>query len=524
MERRKFLKDVILTTTGVLLVPAFLKGNTVQTINTMNTTIDAKSNGKKFVHFWSKCVGAGRANEGLRATWLEHLKLSKELCGFQYCRFHGLLHDDMFVYKEVNDKVIYNWQYLDDLFDRMLEIGVKPFVELAFMPKDLATDETSLQFWWKGHITPPKDPQKWFDLVTELVKHCISRYGTEEVRSWYFEVWNEPNIKPFWNATQEQYFELYKISAKAIKAVDAKLKVGGPATSAFHLDNASGIWKGSWVEEFLAYCKKENLPLDFLSTHPYPAAKRIGNATQQDMLWLKNTMATSAYPNAEIHLSEWSSSSNKRDRNHDYLPAAAFVIKMNLESIGLADSLSYWVFSDLFEESGAGDTIFHGGFGLINYQGIVKPAFHGYRMLNQLGDEILHQEDGMIVTRNSSTKKLSTLVYHYPPEITGTLPGTSKANAEKTLNTGIPKKFTLQLNNLHPASAITLETLDGNNGNAIVAWEKMGSPEPPTREQTKELKNLAMATKNEKAKADSRGNFKWEKTLDPWTCILIKQD
>ncbi|MEA5429292.1 GH39 family glycosyl hydrolase [Arcicella lustrica] len=549
MERRLFIKNSLLTATGTLLVPPILKaGNFVPNLSVQ---VDIKTKGKKYTKFWSKCVGAGRANEGLRAGWLEQLALAKKHCGFDFCRFHGLFHEDMCVYKEVNGKAFYNWQYIDDLFDRMLEIGVKPFVELGFMPKDMASTEAK-QFWWKGYVSPPKDQAKWAALVSEFTKHCISRYGLSEVKTWYFEVWNEPDLKGFWDGTKSQYFELYKTSVNAIKAIDNDLKVGGPSTSNFVPDErfdgevedktkhktltVNDIntleWRGVWIKDFLNYCQKENLPIDFISTHPYPTdwaldpmtgkgggRVRQVNATKEDLEWLQRTIKASAYPNAELHCTEWSSSPSSRDTTHDSLQAGAYIVKANLDGIGLTDSLSYWTFTDIFEEKGAGETIWHGGFGMINYQGIVKPTFHAYRMLNQLGDEILHKEEGLIVTRHSKSGKITSLIYHYPAERKDVVDG----DVEKVLNTGTPRYLSLTINGLKPSSVFILETLDRNHGFAFKKWEEMGKPEPPTREQTTILKNAAFATKKEKIKVNTKSLLILKRTLQPWDCLLLHE-
>ncbi|MBC7886977.1 MAG: hypothetical protein H7Z13_03755 [Ferruginibacter sp.] len=532
------------------MVPSILNAENWFAANDLRASISARAKGEIFAHFWSKCVGAGRANEGLRASWLEQLKLAKQHCGFEYCRFHGLFHDDMFVYREVNGAPAFNWQYIDDLFDRMLEIGVKPFVELAFMPKAMASTEKT-QFWWKGNVAPPNDYAKWGALVTAFTNHCISRYGLAEVKTWYFEVWNEPDLGAFWDGTKTQYFELYKASANAIKAIDAGLRVGGPATSNFVPDDRFDgeredktkhktltvkdintlEWKGVWIQDFINYCTKENLPVDFISTHPYPTdwaldpetkkgagrVRRVGS-TAEDLAWMRKTIAESPYPKAELHCTEWSSSPSPRDTTHDSLQAATYVIKANVESIGLTDSLSYWTFTDVFEEGGAGNTIFHGGFGLINYQGIAKPTFHAYRMLNALGDELLYKEDGMIVTRHSRSQKITALLFHYPSERKSVVDG----NVEEVLNTGTPRKFILKINDAKPFSNFNIETLNRNNGFAYPKWKAMGSPEPPTREQTKQLKAAAFATKKEKAKADAKGALQWERILQPWHCVLIQ--
>jgi len=513
---------------------------------------DAKAPGKPLDHYWSKCVGAGRANEGLRASWLEQLSLAQKECGFRYCRFHGLFHDDMFVMRVVDGKTVYNWQYIDDLFDRMLAMQVRPFVELGFFPKDISAPATC--FWWGGHGTPPADFTAWKDLVTAFVNHCIARYGREEVHKWYFEVWNEPNLNGFWNGTKEQYFEMYKITASAIKAIDPALQVGGPATSSYHPDE--GVYeklskqneikpedfeniqcKGPWIEDFLKYCESENLPVDFVSSHPYPTTypfdeqknyfemSRPVGCTHKDLTWLNDVVSKSRYKNAGIELTEWSSSPSSRDHTHDYLQAATYITKINLDCIGMANSLSYWTFTDVFEEAGAGNSMFHGGFGMINYQGIVKPAFHAYRFLNMLGDEEISRADGKIVTRNSKNGFITALAYNYPAEVKTAIP-IAKGNRdipEKTLRTGTPQQINISLTHLKPGSVFQVEILDENNGNVLKKWFEMGMPDPASREQTRQLKSYAMATRKYKLTADKNGNLQWNETLLPWAVAVLKQ-
>ena len=199
-----------------------------------------------------ECVGAGRANEGLRVDWQQQLALVKKECDFKYIRMHGLLTDDMGVYKEDNKgNPEYNFQYIDVLYDYLVSIGMKPFVELSFMPAALASG-TKTVFWWKGNITPPKDYKKWEDLIHNLVLHFTERYGADEVKTWYFEVWNEPNLNFFWSGDQEEYFKLYRYTVQAIKSVNKEYRVGGPATAG-----------AAWVPEMINFCS-ENKILSFI--------------------------------------------------------------------------------------------------------------------------------------------------------------------------------------------------------------------------------------------------------------------
>lgn len=516
--------------------------------------IDVNSSGEKFEHFWSKCVGAGRANEGLRAGWLEQLQKVQENCGFEYCRFHGLFHEDMFVVLEEKGKIVYNWQYIDDLFDRMLNLNVRPFVELAFFPNQFAAEDSKTVFWWKAKVTPGENyAGQWHDLIKAFTQHVVDRYGIDEVLNWYFEVWNEPNLYPFfWDGTKSQYFELYKQSALAVKSVDERLKIGGPATSnfvpderfdgeienrkasekAFSTDDINKLeWHGVWIESFLEFCEKEKLPVDFITTHPYPTdyalnpetgkgkgLTRFVESAKLDMEWLKDIVDKSAYSNAEIHLTEWNTSPSSRDAMHDLLPAAAYIVKTNLNCIGLTNSLSFWTFTDIFEEKGGAASIFHGGFGMINFQGIVKPSYHAYRMLHQLGDTKLYKDDYLFVSRNSDNGKVSALAYNYPKEYEGAVP--SGANKREK---GTSKPLSFSMENLKPGTQFKIETLDKDHGNIYNYWESMGKPEPPTREQVKVMKAYAETLKTEIMTVGNDGKLNIEKTLTPWSVVLIKQ-
>jgi len=521
----------------------------------IHLTANAKGSSKPLIHFWSKVVGAGRANEGLRSTWQEELEMGRKYDGFQYVRFHGIFQDDMFVYREdEHGNPIYNFQYVDDLYDRMLAKGVRPFVELSFSPEPLSPVHNTT-FWWRADGSPPSDYSKWGNLVQAFVKHCIDRYGIDEVRQWYFEVWNEPNLYQsfFRGGSQEKYFELYKITAQTIKTIDSQLRIGGPATSNFNMDGdaikkaqATGKpfdplsipWRPVWIEDFLRYCHDNNLPVDFVSTHPYPqdfaidepgrpkgkGFRRSIDSTRDDLHTMRKMIDASPYPKAEIHLTEWNSSPSPVDHSHDSLAAATFVAKTNLESIGLVDSLSYWTFTDVFEENRKTDSIFHGGFGLINYQEIPKPAFHAYRFMNELGDELLAQTPGGVVSRDSKTGYITAVFYNYPPEIKVSLPvSDTLAAADQIDNSGSARDLAFNVDHLPANASFLIETLDKEHGDAVAAWEAMGEPEPPNREQTAALEKLASDTKKQIVRADEEGRLHVNLKLAAWSVVLVKQ-
>ncbi|MCG1037426.1 GH39 family glycosyl hydrolase [Polaribacter sargassicola] len=527
----------------------------VLSLNAQNDIkIDVKKKGEVFEHYWSKMVGAGRANEALRAGWLEQMQQVQENLGFEYVRFHGLFHDDMFPIVEEKGELVYNWQYIDDVFDRLLDLNVKPFVELAFLPSSMAAENSKTVFWWKAKVTPKEDTfEQWHNLIKAFTQHCVDRYGIEEVLTWYFEVWNEPNLYPFfWHGTKSQYFEMYKQSALAVKSVDERLKIGGPSTSNFVPDarfdeeiinnevseaifTVKDInklkWHGVWIEDFLKYCKKENLPVDFVTTHPYPTdyafnpetgkgrgLTRYVKSLKEDLEWLNKTIAESDYPDVEIHLTEWNTSPSSRDAMHDRLPAAAYIVKSNLECIGLTNSLAFWTFTDIFEEKGGASSIFHGGFGMINYQGLVKPSYHAYRMLHQLGDQKLYKDDYLFVSKKSSNGNVVALAYNYPVEYEDAVPSGSNKREK-----GTNKELNFTLKGLDAGTMFKIEILDKDHGNIHNYWEAMGKPEPPTREEIKEMKEYANTMKTTYVKADKKGVLTINHQITPWSLVLIEQ-
>ncbi len=379
---------------------------------------------------FNECVGAGRANEGLRADWQQQLTYVKNECGFRYIRMHGLLTDDMGVYKEDrNGNPQYNYMYVDVLFDFLQSIDIKPFVELGFMPSALASGNKTI-FWWRGNVTPPKDYDKWGALIKNLVQHFTERYGAGEVKTWYFEVWNEPNLSPgFWSGTQDEYFKLYEYSVKAIKSVNPDYRVGGPATAG-----------AAWEPEMIDFCVQKNLPVDFISTHSYGVKQgyldEYGNSgtvldknpmsVSGDVLQSRKEIANSPKPDLELHYTEWSSSYTPADPIHDSYHEAAYVLQ-KLKQVGnAANSMSYWVFTDIFEESAPRFTPFHGGFGMLNTQGINKPVFYAYQFLNRLGNIELENNDFASWVCKDTDGNIQALAWDF----TNTHPGDSVNNQE----------------------------------------------------------------------------------------------
>jgi xylan 1,4-beta-xylosidase len=303
------LKNCLLTLFSIAFVASFSQGKkkSQSEPSVRNISVDFELQKGTLDTMFKECIGAGRANEGLRADWQQQLAYVKNECGFKYIRMHGLLIDDMAVYSEDNKgNPKYNYMYVDALFDFLHSIGIKPFVELGFMPSALASGNKTI-FWWRGNVTPPKDYDKWQALIRNLVQHFTDRYGAEEVKTWYFEVWNEPNLDGFWAGSQDEYFKLYKYSVNAVKSVNPNYRVGGPGTAG-----------AAWESEMIDFCVKNNLPIDFVSTHSYGVGQgfldEFGNSgtvlskdimsVSGDVLQSRKEISASTKPNLELHYTE----------------------------------------------------------------------------------------------------------------------------------------------------------------------------------------------------------------------------
>lgn len=303
-----------------------------------------------------------------------------------------------------------------------------------------------------------------------------------------------------------------------MKAVAPKCKVGGPATSGL-----SGDTQGAWLDEFLGYCKQEQLAVDFVTAHPYPADSagkpRELDATVRDLSALRGTVSRN-FPQAEIFVSRWSTSPVASDAVRDDLPAAAFIVKENVDSIGLVTGMFYGSFIDGPEE--LKDT-FHGGQGLMNANGIAKPSFHAYRMLNALGEELLYNKDGIVVTRHKDSKRITALLYNIPSSVTTGISGRDRAGVTSLMSQGETKLYSFKIQNIHPDARFNMDILTKEDGNAIFQWAKAGSPEPLNKDQVEIMKKVGMGVNEEQVLSSATGVLYIEKNLAPWDVVLVDE-
>ncbi len=483
--------------------------------------IDVNNDGIEHDFYWKKLTAFGRAAEGLRNNWQKQLRELQSEVGFEYIRFHGIFSDEMMVCNIGEDgEIIYNWFYVDELFDFFKEVNIKPFVELGFMPSEIKKSDETI-FWWKANISGPKDISLWTDLVKEFIKHCTNRYGLKEVETWYFEVWNEPDLEQvFWIGGKEEYFEFYKESALAIKSISKKLKVGGPSL-AYQIN-----YEGNWFDDFLLYCKNNNIPLDFISLHIYPEIfamteevgdiinkHKEGNDSSELMLAMEGMKRTySGKDNTyevinaahdkinsvlsfkpELHITEWNASAYNRNLIHDTCFTSSFIIRNTLKSIGQVDSLGYWTFTDIMEEFKLGISHFHGNFGLINKDGIKKSSYFAYYLLSKLGKKIIEQGEEYIVTKNEEALQILAYNFSYfdEPFMNGDTSALTNTERYLVFEEKPDKVVEIHIDGLSGYYKVIRYELNREYGSSFDEWVKMGAPENMTKEEIEYIKGRA---------------------------------
>lgn len=444
---------------------------------TETVVIDAKAPTHPFPHFWEHMFGSERAVVTLRESYRQDLRDVKQITDFQYVRFHAIFHDEMGIYDEdAQGHPVCNFSYADQVYDGLLANGVRPFIELSFMPKKLAADPNALHpFWYKQNVSPPKNWENWDQLITLFAKHLVDRYGTDEVAKWYFEVWNEPNLD-FWGGDPKQatYFELYDRTARALKAVSPRLRVGGPATA-----------QAAWADDFIRHCAHNKIPVDFVSSHvygndksedifgthePIPRDRMVCRAVKK----VHDQISASPMPGLPLVWSEFNASYMNEPEVTDSAYMGPWLADTIRQCDGLVNEMSYWTFSDVFEEQGVVKQPFYGGFGLMAAGGIPKPAYNAFKLLHQLGDERLAVASDSVLATLLPNGTLVLAAWNLAP------PGA--AGSDKNV------KLTFEES---PATRVEVSRVDPEHGDVHKAYQAMGSPPYPTQTEIRQLRSAA---------------------------------
>ena len=483
----------------LLFLPAFARGVAQETVH-----IDAQAQTTPFPHFWEQMFGSGRAILSLRQSYRDDMRAVKQVSDFKYVRFHAIFHDEVGVYNEdEHGNPVYNFAYVDQIYDGLLANGVRPFVEISFMPKKLAFNPDALHpFWYKQNVSPPKSMDRWDDLIRNFAQHLVDRYGIDEVSSWYFEVWNEPNID-FWNGIprEQSYFDLYAHTARTLKSVNPRLRVGGPATAA-----------SDWIPEFLKFTSANHVPVDFVSTHAYaddtvenlfgtdeqiPMDERVCRAVAK----VHNQIKSSATPDLPLFLTEWNTQGMMSAHDTIFMgPALANTVR---QCDGLANLMSFWTFSDVFEEGGPIAKPFVGMFGLRAKGGINKPDYYAYGLLHELGDQRLASPEKNVIVTKTADGGLAIAAWN--------LVDPDQHGADSTLH--------FDFSHLPATARVSVQRIDSDHGNVLKAYAAMGQPLDPTPAQAEQLNRESALPAPAETKLSAG---KLDLKLTPNTLALIK--
>lgn len=478
---------------------------------------------KPLDRFFDLSVGSDFPGTLIRDDSQAQLKTAVDELGFRYIRFHAIFHDVLNTVQVKDGRTVYDWTKIDQLYDDLLKRHIKPFVELGFTPLAMKSSDNSI-FYWKGNTSHPV-PAAWKDLMEVFIRHIEKRYGQTEVRTWFFEVWNEPNLDGFWEkADQKAYFELYDLTAKTIKAIDPELRVGGPSTAG-----------AAWVPELLNHVAQSGAPIDFVTTHTYGVdggfldeqgrgdtkLSPSPDAIVGDVRRVRQQIEASRHPGLPLYFTEWSTSYTPRDLVHDSYISAPYILSKLKACQGLLQGMSYWVYTDLFEEPGPPPTPFHGGFGLLTREGIRKAPYFAYKYLHALqGNEIPATDAQVFAAAGNGVVAALIWDFEQPEQKVSNRPFYSRIVPAHPAPAA-----ELRLSHVQPGSyQLTIYRTGYRANDPYSAYIDLGAPKELTPVQLEEMKKLTadLPETNKMVEVGQDGKFQAPVTMRSNDVVLVR--
>ena len=501
--------------------------------------------GSPLKHTFRTFCSVGRARELLYEDVREMLRTQQREMPFRYIKFHGIFDDALSVYREdYSGKPVLNFTYTDQVLDFLLEVQLKPLIQLSFMPKDLAKDSSNTMFYYPFIISEPKEDSKWDYLVTEFVKHVIKRYGTKEVSSWLFTFWNETlNGFPFDFPEAEITCRLYEISYKAVKRLLPQVCFTSTSYVAYDFPSEN-------YNRFMAYAKERQcIPDAYLFNfyslnkehskeytqylghfHTTSKTERLTLSSDPDMLHryidnIKNYLG--AANNAPIYITEWNFTSSHREWLNDTCYTSCYIVRNILQNYDQLDSFCHWSLTDKLEELPPADELFHGGMGFFTVNGMKKPAYYAYYLLTKLESNLIVQGEGYFITKNAEGTSFSILLYNYHhfsnlygEGLNFSISYTERYHAFPS-SSEIDCGFTLT--NMTAGSYTVLQTsIHRHSGSVFDTWLEMGAEELTTPEEMNTLKQLSTPKIIKSRTTVTDGSYGYQVTLEPHEVRLIQ--
>lgn len=447
-----------------------------------HVTLSIKQKTTHLHHTWKRLMTVGRARLLLVDDIRRQLLEIQQDIGFEMIRFHGIFNDDMHVYDEdENGNSFYDFHQVNDALDFILKAGLKPFIELGFMPSKMAKyqDIVILNMF---HVSSPKDLKKWQELVCEFLKNCMNRYGIDEVKNWYFEFWNNGGFDAedekdeeakkllFWQESVDSYLAFYEATYQAVKSIDPAIRIGGPAVE------ISTLKQEKKLSAYLQFMKRHHCMIDFLTLHVYPATS--GLDMKQSMIFIEDWMHRHKL-NMEVHISEWSTwKLDVEEHFNDNCIKAGYILHSILETMDRYSSLGHWTFTDYTETMrNKHAAIYSNNVGLFTGNGIKKAGYNAYALLSKLGDQMIAKGDHYIFTKKSGRYQL--LIHA----------GGSLAQKQNEIN----RNFQFNIYDLPDGTyEKKVYYLNPESGSSFDVWKQMGSQKDLMEEDVIYLKGHAM--------------------------------
>ena len=457
----------------------------------MKLAPDWSQPGTPFRHTWEGLVNIDQFRWLVRRDTQEHLKLAHDELGARHVRAVGMFDDEMRVlglspssFLDKARRPRLNWQVVDYVIDSLLDMGINPMFTTSFTPGSIASGNKTC-FSTQSRVSPPRNWPEWADLVRQGVSHALDRYGEAVIRQWYFEVWNEPNLSGFWDGSQADFHQLWATTYRAIKDVNPDLRVGGPSAA-----------RAEWIADLIEFGQKNDCVPDYIVAHIYnndSESKPLSpfDGPQADLenksphfasgviRGVRNLLDQMGY-SGEVHWNEWGRSWWPCYAERETAGEAAWIAKTMAEVSQSGDYFAYWCLSDIYDQVGYGAETFHGNYGMLNLQGLRKPAYHAFQLLSMLGTErlTLHAEGttalcNAIATRSDRGQQV--MVY---------------------ADQAVDIQVCLPPNTQSPALRLYQITPEQNN--IVRLWEQMGSPAYLHRDQLRDLqsRNILCPTAN----------------------------
>jgi len=513
MNRRNFIKSGTAATGGIILAANGAVAANQVSSSAMLFSPEWDKKGTPIKHSWAGLGNVDQMRWILRRDMQEQLVMCHKEIGLKHVRAVGIFDDEMWVLdknpanyldaKKRPEKRV-NWRVPYYIFDSLVAMGISPVVTTCFTPSEMKTNAETV-FDTKANISPPRDWKEWENFVKDFVRGLVDRYGIQVVKTWYFEVWNEPNLGGFWTGGLEGYMKMYEVVYGAVKSVDASLRVGGPSTA-----------HTVWLQELLDYGAKKHCMPDYIIGHIYNNDSAVGDplspfdGPKGDMENKSPNFVSGITRGArklldeasfkgEFHMNEWGLSWHPFAPIRETANEAAFIVKTMSEVSQLADYFAYWCISDIYNQIGYGRETFHGNYGMISMDGLRKPNYFAHQLLCMLGDEkVLHAGTNLSDSRNAFITRdkegIKAIVYAFDTQYQpGDAPGTCQVEFDLPAGIDLDK--------------VRFYKIDTKNNNIVTSWNEMGSPAYLKKDELLHLQGINQLTSDNKgAKIEKTAN------------------